>query len=758
MKKSISILTALFFLITTIAVTPAFAAPIPGTQILVEEFESSNFNSDKFYSTSQIFDDGQWNDTYIASEYGYNGGNSALNVAAVGTNVNSHIKTKTLADLGMTSTTALVLNLRFKFVGDSAAGFYLQCDPGTTKNGSQKIYGNADGKYHLWSETATETLNKDTWYNMSVKLDSEWFTTYIYDTSGNVLGYGRNKMNSDAGAKYFFRLNNLTTGGILFDDAKLYKVNSTDAFALVEDESTTANSVIATDGSVTLKFDQPINLSTNSLELCNNLADLVVEDSSQNIVSNVVDSVQVVDYNAIKVNFTGLATGTAYTLDFSNLVSAGGSALAETSAKTLAFSTEKKKVFVEEFNNNWSSSSGFGANEASTASEIFYDGAWTNAYVSATGYNGTGTALQFNGAKKTGTSLHIRPVRTFGFTGDNTLVFNIRFKTIGTATSDFKCLVYAGTSTTNSIISVGGNTESGKYNVRGDVHNGSSDNAVEIATDRWYNLSVKITKDAQIANIYDSVTGELIKSHAADKPFAVTTETGIYINAFQGLSATSSIVFDDATMYRVESTDSVSLINASIENGDEVATDGSIELTFDAPITATEDMFTIDGGAAIKDVKVKNFNTAVVSFTGLKKGEVTYSLGFAGLKSAGGSGLNSESVNAISFKTPVEDFKVEKVSGVITDGNVAKDSVIKVSVKNQTTADAANVSVIFAIKKANGTLIAAGMGGTKAIAASNTVEYSFNAADDYSDVDRIEVFTLDALSSLKPLANVFEIK
>lgn len=755
MKKSISILMALFFLITTIAVNPVFAAPIPEVQTFVENFESTHFSSDKFSTDSQIFNDGQWNDTYYVSTDGYNGGTDAIKIAANGTNVNTHLKTYKLDKFELSATSPLVYNIRFQFIGKSTADFEWRTDPSTSSYISWYIRGNADGLYHFTdtnSPAATAILSDGKWYNLSVKLTTGAVQTYIYDESGKLIvstSKASANLATPADNYFIFRFTNITTGGILFDDAKLYCVKATDRLGFDAVNSTAPESVIATDGSLTLKFDQTVNPTVNMF---------TVKDSNSATVENVIDSIDVIDYSTVKVNFTGLANGTAYTLDFSSLVSTGGSALADESAKTLAFSTEKKKVFVEEFNNNWSSSSGFGANEASTASEIFYDGAWTNAYVSATGYDGTGTALQFNGAEKTGTSLHIRPVRTFGFTGDNTLVFNIRFKTIGTATDAFKCLVYAGTSTTNSIISVGGNTESGKYTVRGNVHNGSSDNAVEIATDRWYNLSVKITKDVQIANIYDSVTGELIKSHAADTPFAVTTETGIYINAFQGLSATSSIVFDDATMYCVEATDTVSLTDASVENGDEVATDGSIELTFNAPINATEDMFTIDGGAAIKDVKVKNFNTAVVSFTGLKKGEVTYNLGFANLKSAGGSALSSESANAISFTTPVEDFKVAKVSGDITAGNVVKDSEIKVSVTNQTTADAANVSVIFAIKKADGTLIAAGIGGTKAIGTGATEEYSFTAADNYSDVDRIEVFTLDALTSLKPLAYVFEIK
>jgi len=744
MKKSISILMALFFLITTIAVNPVFAAPIPEAQTFVENFESAHFNSNKFSSDSEIFNDGGWTGTYYASTEGYNGGTDAIKIAANSDKTGSNLQTKKLDVFGLSATSPLVYNIRFKFLGKSAAGFEWRTDPSSSSYISWYIRGNEAGFYHFTdtnSPAATATLSDGNWYNLSVKLTTDAVQTYIYDESGKLIvstSKASANLAKPADNYFIFRFTGLTTDGILFDDAKLYCVNATDYLGFDAAASTAPESVISTDGSLTLKFDQTVNPTVNMF---------TVKDSNNATVENVIDSIDIIDYNTVKVNFDELAKGTAYTLDFSSVVSAGGSALSG-DVKSLSFKTEKAKLFVENFE-----SAHFNSNKFSSDSEIFNDGGWTGTYYASTeGYNGGTDAIKIAAnSDKTGSNLQTKKLDVFGLSATSPLVYNIRFKFLGKSAAGFE---WRTDPSTSSYISwyIRGN-EDGFYYF---TSTQAPMITAKLMDGIWYNMSVKITTDAVHTSIYDE-NGNNIATCLKDSPNLVTPASNYFIFRFTGLT-TDGILFDDAKMYCVEATDTVSLVNTSIENGDEVATDGSIEFTFNAPITATEDMFTIDGGAAIKDVKVKNFNTAVVSFTGLKKGELTYNLSFAGLKSAGGSALSSESVSAISFKTPVEDFKVEKVSGEIVSGNVAKDSEIKVSVKNQTTAEAANVSVIFAIKKADGTLIAAGIGGTKAIGASNTVEYSFIAADDYSDVDRIEVFTLDALTTLKPLANVFEIE
>ncbi|MBE7054478.1 MAG: hypothetical protein E7392_00005, partial [Ruminococcaceae bacterium] len=108
MKKSISILMALFFLITTIAVNPVFAAPIPEAQTFVENFESAHFNSNKFSSDSEIFNDGGWTGTYYASTEGYNGGTDAIKIAANSDKTGSNLQTKKLDVFGLSATSPLV--------------------------------------------------------------------------------------------------------------------------------------------------------------------------------------------------------------------------------------------------------------------------------------------------------------------------------------------------------------------------------------------------------------------------------------------------------------------------------------------------------------------------------------------------------------------------------------------------------------------------------------------------------------------------
>ena len=225
----------------------------------VEDFDST-FTANQF-NTSQIFTGGQDNGTYSQSTDGYNGGTTAVNVKANGANVNSYIGTKALSTFGLSQDSAVVLTARFKFVGNSTANFYWRTDPSSNTNESWRIYGGDDGKYHLWSQTATDTLQGDKWYNISIKIDTAYNYTYIYDAeTGEQVAYKKAENPSGvAGKQFLFRFYSLTDGGIIFDDAKMYSQTSASTEATLQSSTISdGDTEIARNTGVELCFDQPI--------------------------------------------------------------------------------------------------------------------------------------------------------------------------------------------------------------------------------------------------------------------------------------------------------------------------------------------------------------------------------------------------------------------------------------------------------------------------------------------------------------------
>jgi len=459
MKKIISLMILAAFLMSIVGIAPVSAA---SAAVYTDDF-SGTFGSNSFTSDSEIFSGGQGNGTYAASTDGYNGTTTALNVAANGTGTSSFLGTKSFSSFGMTQSSAIVFNTRIKFIGDAVDGTqYMISDIDVGGYRNWTIYGGDDGRYHVkfWSDDANVfgKLNPDTWYDFSIKIAGNQAYNYIYNSeTGEQVLYHNPTVANDASVvpskRLLFRISNLTSDGVLFDDAKLYRMETTDSLSSVFEGTTAENTVIDTEGTITVKFDQPVTPSAS---------DFVVKDKNSNAVTDAVKGITVKDFNTVAVKLAGLKKGASYSLDYSKVTSASG--IKPSDAATIAFKTTEPAEMVyytENFNNVPVATGSFGSSVSSTISEIFWDGAGNGSFETAAGYDKTpNSALKLVQGTTSGQK-HFRTkayINNFGLSSSTKLVFNMRFKAVG-AISD---------SLTVTMLTAGG-SNSGFLEIKGDT-------------------------------------------------------------------------------------------------------------------------------------------------------------------------------------------------------------------------------------------------------------------------------------------------
>ena len=318
MKKLGSILVTLVFLITLIGAVPSFAAAPTASSFTFADKENGN-------------------GTYSSGQAGYNGSSTAIKLAASGSVVKATIGTNNLDSYGFTADNSLVMTMRIKFNGAATSTYSLKANMNYTNTGhTWSVAGDAStGKYNFQDQTKGNIpLDGDKWYNFTTHFKGMYAWTYVFDeATGEQVGYKYSQTYTSAptGRPFFLWSANTTENGLLIDDLKVYCVNTTDTFSYVADGSTAANSEIGEDGLITVKFDQPI----------------IPAKTNFTVSGATVDSVAVKDFNTAIVKVSGLSLGQSYTLDFSNVKSAAGTALTGTS--TLAFKTPAKTLFTQTY-------------------------------------------------------------------------------------------------------------------------------------------------------------------------------------------------------------------------------------------------------------------------------------------------------------------------------------------------------------------------------------------------------------------------
>ena len=712
MKKIGSILVLAVFLMTLIPTMPTFAAE---PTVYTEDFDST-FTANQF-STSQIFTGGQDNGTYSQSTDGYNGGTTAVNVKANGANVNSYIGTKALSTFGLSQDSAVVLTARFKFVGNSTANFYWRTDPSSNTNESWRIYGGDDGKYHLWSQTATDTLQGDKWYNISIKIDTAYNYTYIYDAeTGEQVAYKKAENPSGvAGKQFLFRFYSLTDGGIIFDDAKMYCVGAESAFSLQEDGAFDSEK-----NTVALTFNQPVNATKAMFSIDNGAT---------------VESVAVKDFNTVIVKITGLSSGKTYSLNFSSVTSAAGTSL-PAGTNSIVFKTPAKELYTEDFNGT------FNKYKFST-SEIFTSGPENGSYSDGTAdYPGGTYAIKLGKGSNTNSNIQTHTFETFGLTENTALIFNAKFKVEGTVESDVSWSINPNSSGAALGSIVGG--IDGKYTVDGDAENAS------LTAGKWYNMSIAFYTTGQNEMIInDAVTGQMIRYKSATVPSSMATRK--LLISTSTMAEGHSLTIAEAKMYCIKSDTKFNFVaSASSEDGVEISSSDSITLVFDKPVfgrmlkdgTPTLNSISVSGGADVSDIKVVDFNKMIVTFSGLNY-LTDYTLNYSGMKLVGGT-LDSSVPGTLAFKTgPDPNNELTLKGDAVCSDNAVRFDLYSKSGANPTFLVAFyNGATLEGVEIFTDAAYAINAGQTKAITLNLTKSYTGTTA---------KLFAWEGISTMKPL-------
>lgn len=742
MKKIGSILVLAVFLMTLIPVMPTFAA-VDATRIYTEDF-SGTFDIDHFTS-SAIFNDGEWKDNYIASTDGYNGGTTALTLAYDGRETsspsgNNHIKTKTLTNFGLTADKKLVFNVRFKLNGTPTSGYSWTINLGTGYV-IGTIAGTADGKYSVtrYSGGDPATLLGEKWYDLIVPLGTTGAAWgYIYDSATGefiVQTQGTGVKPDMTTAQLFIQTSSLKENlSLTLDDAKMYCVTSADTFNYVADGSTVADSEIGEDGLITVKFDQPI----------------IPAKTNFTVTGATVDSVAVKDFNTAIVKVSGLSLGQSYTLNFSNVKSAAGTALTETT--TLEFKAPAKTHFTQ----GYVLGTDFNNDVFKNSSEIFYEGKWSdNTYFQGEGYlsGEHGIKIENPDDEPVADQLTTKRLSSFGLTRDNVLIFTTRFKFSGESAANTYWNINPVTSTAN-LVSIGGGVN-GQYFA----------DAEPIDADKWYNMSVAIRPDQRSTlMINDSVTGETIVYKSAKTPATSVVDYAYNYLWFQTSSLVkgTSLTLADTDIYIVSGDDTLTVdAAASTAQNSTIAPDGTISVQFDMPVFSHKVVGVEDGvafveknnftveGADIGKIGVIDFNKVVVGFYNLNYLS-DYVLDFSNIVYEGGAGLDSTSVSSLAFKTGMDpDNDITMVGGVNCSGTSVGDTV-KFTLCTPS-ADITNVSFIVAFfDSENSKMIGAELVPGQDISATPN-EYTVPVEKDYTGADNIKVIILENFSTLRPL-------
>ena len=632
------------------------AAEIEPKVVFTDDFNGT-FNTN-YFTSSTIFYDGQWKQNYIADANGYNGGTTALKLtygASSADNSYNHVKTKTLGELGLSADTTMVFNTRFKLNGTPTSGYSWTINLGSGYV-IGTIAGTAEGKYSVakYGGGDPATLNPDTWYDLIVPLGTTGAAWgYIYDSATGefiVQTQGTGVTGNMPASRLFIQTSTLTENlSMTLDDAKLYCIAKTATFSKVAG-GTEENAVIGEDGLLTVKFDQPITPAKSNFT----------------VAGATVDSVAVKDFNTAVVKVSGLGAGQTYTLNFSTVKSAAGSALAGTS--TLAFKAPAKTHFTQ----GYVYGTDFGANVFNSSSEIFFEGDWGgNTYSQADGYLTGEKGIKIENTGDTAVTDHLTTKRLsdFGLTRDNVLIFTTRFKFSGESAENTYWYINPVTSSAQ-LARIGGGVD-GEY---------FADNE-PIDADKWYNMTVAIRPDQRSTlMINDSVTGETIVYKSAETPAISVVDNAYNFLWFQTSSLVkgTSLTLADTDIYIVSEDDTLTVDAAvSTAQNTTIALDGTISVQFNMPVfsykvtgvaaseaTVTKNNFTIDG-ADIGEIGVIDFNKVVIGFYNLDY-LTDYVLNFEDIVYEGGAGLDDASVSSIAFKTGADEENPVTIAGAAT--------------------------------------------------------------------------------------------
>lgn len=729
MKRFISILMVSFFLMTLLPTGSVFAEAPSAQNIMWRD--ATGYGS-------------------TMNQNGYNGSTSAVNL--VHYNASSTEKTAvviktaekataTLGDYGLTDSNDLIMTMRVKLLGDPISNFSLYMQISSSFGNQWQFKADSNGENYLFvnqsSYGSDAVLKKDTWYNVTTHFSGNYSWTYVFDeATGKQVGYkytqsGNATTAASARTPYVWAYNT-SSEGVLIDDYKYYTVNTDSTFSRTGVSNTEK---IALDDSITLTFDQPVGPSNASANRPVAISTSMFSIDNGATISDVI----LKDFNIVEIKFSGLSNGKTYKLGYSGLTSAAGKT-PDDEDKTVTFTTCTKKTSTENFDTT-----------SMGSSEIFQSGTYT----AATGYDGS-SAIKINSSTST-THLQTKTLLSnFGLDADSNLIFNIRFKLSGTATENFKCQMDLGT--TSFLPGYIKGKADGSYYF---LENGGDKTEAPLVTGKWYNLSAKITSAGCYVDIYEADTG----SHVIYCGTGHDSGTNrVFIFRLTNIGSTE-MAFDDAAMYRIDSTDTVSRIAASIEDGAELASDGILEFTFNQPMDIRmmtsassselhKDMILLDGGASVSDVKVKDFNKLILTFKGLEDGFKTYNIDFSNVKSAAGSVFDDAS-KTFSFKTGADKLHDLTLVGEADLSGVNIGDTLTFTLHSKISVTPTIIAVFYE-QSYPLTLEGVEIFTDEAMSVGNNdVELTLKKA--HADAKTVKLFAWNGLSGLKPMMSEAEV-
>jgi len=663
MKKIISLLVILIFSITLIPVIPVLA-----------EVEVIDFT----------FKDKESNGTYKDSQKGYAESNNAIKLSAAGNNARATVGSENLGTYGFTNDNSLVMTMRIKFSGEAVEGFKLTSNMNIGNYGAiWSISGDAEsGKYIFNGQTEKNMLDADRWYNVIMHFKGIYVWTHVFDDeTGEKTGYKYSQTYSAAPTDrpFYIWSSNTSESGLIIDETKVYTVNQNDEFYLIEGNSSASDAEIETNGEVTLSFNQSIAPSKTMFS---------VKNVSGNTVSDVIESVLSVDFNTVKIKFTGLSEGKTYILDFSDAASVSGNPISGT--KSLTLKTPSNSLYTDDFENTLSSSGNSFIN-----SEIFSGNEGNGTCSIAKGYNGV-NGLKLTGTSLTGVNSHVKThtFESFGLNEETNLIFTVRFKFEGSSEKNVSWSINPNSSVYALTTLFGG--KDGKFYA-------DSSKSYELKAGEWYNMAIKFcTSGRNEMTINDAKTGDLICYKTSETPADIAKRMLVIQSSSKVLTNETSLTLSEAKVYCTKNSDIINVYsNESTGEGARIYPDGGVSVAFDKPFFSmflddgvpTQNKFKVSEGVSIKKICVKDFTRAVVFFNGLDYSS-NYTLDYSNLVFANTMGLDPAESGQISFKTSLyenRNYSTSNKADIYTDfsgtefsenGGISEGTPIKLEVTN----------------------------------------------------------------------------
>ena len=255
--------------------------------------------------------------------------------------------------------------------------------------------------------------------------------------------------------------------------------------------------------------------------------------------------------------------------------------------------------------------------------------------------------------------------------------------------------------------------------------------------------------------INDEMTGEVVVYQTASVPADMETKQFLLQTSYSPLTAGTTLKLSDAKVYRIDSNTTKAKVVATSLTGEAISVDDEISLEFNIPVfgrivrnnAQKLNTIAIDNTASIKDIKVHNFNKAIVSFNNLNFLS-EHELDYSGMDFIGAT-LDSSDAGAVQFETTGDPDNELTLKGAVTLDGVDAGNEISISLYSQT---GVKPVLIAAFYTEEGAFEGAEVFNTDTdIPAKEIRDFTLTLKRTHTDAVSFKIFAWDGVGTLKPL-------